>query len=176
MEKEATLTATVGLSVPTGMPADFQTSLYLRRYTPSATAGKMSYMEYEDFDEQYPNTSVFANGIPNKWYTFAGVINIFPTADTTYTFKLKYIKKPTELVNDGDVPEIPEEFSEVLVLAAYKRALEHDDNFDQAQVIQQQIDEKGQAMVIRLGRRTVGQVHVMKSPRNLRQNRTTGRL
>lgn len=169
MEREASLTTTAGEVTVSTLPTDFQSSISLRRYSPSDTAGIMNYVDYEDFDERHPNPTVGDNAVPNEWTIFNNTITVFPKADTTHTLKLRYYKKPAELVNDSDVPEMPEEYSEVLVLAGYKRALMHDDNYDQAQVVQQDIDQLVQAMIVRLGRRTVGQVHVMRSPRNLRR-------
>lgn len=169
MEREADLTTTIGSNATSALPAAFQSLISLRRYTPSDTAGMMKYVEYEDFDERHPNPTVGDNSIPTEYTIFNGAITVFPKSDVVHTLKLKYYKEPAELVNDSDVPEIPEEYSELLVLAGYKRALMHDDNFDQAQVVQQDIDGMAQAMILRLSKRATGQVHVMRSPRNLRR-------
>ena len=169
MEREASLTTTAGQVTVSTLPTDFQSTISLRRYTPSYKAGMLRYVEYEDFDELHPNPTVGDNAIPVEWTLFNKTITVFPKADDAYTLKLRYYKKPAELVNDSDVPEIPEEHSEILVLAGYKRALMHDDNYDQAQVVQQDVDQLAQAMIIRLSKRSTGQVHVIRSPRNLRR-------
>lgn len=171
MEREATLTTTNGLDTVTGTPSDMQVPLTLRLYSPTNYATALPYLEYEEFDVSIPNPSLAGNTVPTSWRVFNKTIYVYPIANGTYTLKLKYIKVPAELVNDIDVPEIPEEFSEALVLAGYRRALEHNDNYDQAQVIQIQIDEQLNKMDERYKRQS-GRPHIMSQP--LRTNSRLG--
>lgn len=167
-EREASVTTTASSTALTGLPTDISQPLNLRVYTPVNYAMLVPYVEYEDVDLIYPNVSLIGNGPPIAWTVFNGTPVLVNNADQTYTLKLKYIHSPTELINDTDVPEVPVEFSELLVLAGYKRALEHDDDFDQAQVIQQQIDREIIDMNGRY-RRQAGVPHIMKQPKNLKR-------
>jgi hypothetical protein len=164
MEKEADLTTTSGSDAVTGTPTDLQTPLSLRLYSPAGNAIKLQYVEYEDIDNAFPNISNSGNSAPSAWYVFNNTIKIYPQADATYTLKLKYIKTVDELSEDADIPEIPEDFSEALVLAGYQRALEHNDDYDQAQVVQLKIDELIDKMDERY-KRQAGQPHIMRSSR-----------
>jgi hypothetical protein len=170
MEREADLTTTANLDTVTGTPTDMQVPLSLRVYTPVGNAVPLRYVEYEDFDTVYPNPTNNGTTAPSQWKIFNQTITIYPIADATYTLKLKYIKEPAELILDASVPEIPEAFSEILVLAGYKRALEHNDDFDQAQIIQAQIDEQMDKIDERYKRQS-GQPHIMKTPNRMTRHR-----
>lgn len=174
METEGTPTTTASSSTLSNYPTDVQTPLSLRIVSPINYATLLTYVEYEDFDESIPNQALAGDNIPQYWRIFNGSIEVYPTADDTYTLKLKYIKNPTELVDDSDVPEIPESFGEILVLAAYKRALEHNDDYDQAQLIQQQIDVQIDTMDERY-KRQKGVPHIMRQPWQRRRS-VGGRL
>jgi hypothetical protein len=114
-------------------------------------------------DLYYPNITLLGTGPPIAWSIFAGTPIAVNRADAVYTLLSKYVQVPPTLVNDSDVPIVPDTFGEVLVLAGYKRALEHDDDFDQAQVIQQQIDSMIMEMTNFLKPQT-GVPHIMRSP------------
>ena len=171
MEREQTVTTTNASQALTSLPTDMQTPLSLRVYTPVGNSILLKYMEYEDLDATIPNQTSVGTGSPYYWYTFNLIPYIYPVADATYTLKLKYIKSPSELTADASVPEIPESFSEILVLAGYKRALEFNDENDKAQLIQLQIDEQITKMDERYKRQS-GEPHIMKIPN--RRNRIKG--
>lgn len=168
MEKEATVTTTSGVNTLTGVPTTMQTPLSLRVYTPVGNAIVLPYMEYEDIDVVVPNMSLVGNTAPVRWYMFDHTPYVYPNADATYTLKLKYIKEPTELTGDTDVPEIPESFSEILVLGALKRAHEFNDDNDKAQMVQIQIDEQMEKMDERY-KRQAGSPHIMMQPNRRRR-------
>ncbi len=174
MEREATVQTVVGNSTIIGQPLNMQVPISLRIYSPSNNAMLLNYVEYEDFDTVMPNQDNVGNTAPSYWRVFDGSIFVYPNTDKVYDLKLKYVKEAGELINDTDVPEIPEAFGEVLVLAGYKRALEHNDDYDQAQIIQQQIDIQMDTMDGRY-KRQYGQPHVMRQPnRNRRIGRSIG--
>jgi hypothetical protein len=166
MEREQDVTTTNASQALTSLPTDMQTPLSLRVYTPVGNSILLKYLEYEDLDTTIPNQTSVGTGSPYYWYVFNLIPYVYPVADDTYTLKLKYIKSPDELTADVSVPEIPESFSEVLVLAAYKRALEFNDENDKAQLIQLQIDEHITKMDERYKRQS-GAVHIMRQPNRL---------
>jgi hypothetical protein len=174
MEREATIQTVIGDSTVTGVPIDLEVPISLRIYNPKNKAIELTYVEYEDFDTVMANPNNVSNTVPAYWRVFNGDIFVYPNADAVYDLKLKYLKSVGELVNDTDVPEIPESFSELVVLAGYKRALEHNDDYDQAQLIQQQVDIQVDNMDERF-KRQMGLPHVMRQPnRNRRVGRTIG--
>lgn len=163
MEREAAVNAIPTSETLQNLPTDIQSPLSLRIYTPIGYANELAYIEYEDFDRAFPNPNLTGATTPAAWRYFNKTIQIYPVPNDTYNLRLKYIKEPTELTLDADVPEVPESFSELLVLAGYRRALEHNDDFDQAQVIQQQIDILNEKMVERYARNQ-SSPHIMRLP------------
>jgi hypothetical protein len=171
MEREATVTTSVGSDTLTNFPTDMQSPISLRVYSPEGNSISLPYMEYEEFDRAIPNETSSGYSSPSLWRVFNKGIIIYPIADAIYTLKLKYIVKTFELSGDTAVPEIPEEFGELLVLSAYKRALEFNDENDKAQLIQLQIDEQINKMDERYKRQS-GMPHIMLQPN--RRNRIKG--
>ena len=169
MERETDVTTTDGVNTLTGLPTDMQVPLTLKVYTPVGNAMLLPYVEYEVIDANIPNITVSGTTAPAAWYIFNLIPYIYPVANGEYTLKLKYVKEATELTDDASVPEIPQSFGEVLVLAAFKRALEHNDDYDQAQLIQRQIDEQIGLMDDRYKRQS-GTPHIMAQPFRIRRN------
>lgn len=163
MEREKSVNAISGSETLTNLPTDMQTPLSLRIYTPIGYANELPYIEYEDFDRAFPNPNLTGPTTPSAWRVFNREIQIYPIPNDTYNLNLKYIKEVDELTLDSDVPEIPQAFGEALVLAGYKRALEHNDDYDQAQIIQQQIDMLVEKMSERYTRQASGP-HIMRLP------------
>lgn len=168
-QAEATYTTTTLSNTLTTSATDVLVTISMRIYTPINYAMVLPYMEYQSVDLYYPNIGLLGTGPPIAWSTFADVPFVVNNSDQIYTLKSKYIKIPTELVNDEDVPALPVTFSEILVLAGYKRALEHDDEFDTAQVIQQQIDTKLIDMDL-INKPQIGTAHVMSQPNRRRRS------
>lgn len=168
MEREGSVTTTSGSTSLTSVPTTMQAPISMRVYSPTGNAIILPYVEYEDFDVELPNPTVAGSTAPSAWYVFDLVPYVYPTANGTYTLKLKYIKKPTELSNDTDVPEIPEEFSELLVLAAYKRALEfNDEDLTKVSKIEMEIEKHMSKMDDRY-KRQKGTPHIMRQPNRRR--------
>lgn len=164
---ETTYTTTASANILTTSATDVLVPTNMRIFTPINYAMVLPYMEYADVDLYYPNVGLLGTGPPIAWSAYADVPFVVNNSDQVYTLKSKYLKVPTELVNDSDVPLLPVTFSEILVLAGYKRALEHDDDFDQAQVIQQQIDSKIMDMTSIL-KPQLGTPHIMRNSQTRR--------
>lgn len=150
MERSAYITTEAGSKSFTNLPDDFQVAIKIL---------DLRYLE-DDMLDNLADTK----GRPSMWSVFGGKPYVFPTADDTYTYNLKYLKKPDELADDEDVPEIPEEFGEVIVLAAYKRALDFNDENDKSQMIQLQVDDLIDQMSLRYTDQ-LGTPHIMRQPR-----------
>jgi hypothetical protein len=136
------------------LPTDLQTPINLRIIIPNQYSKVLQPWDFEDFDVQYPQPELFDSNTPILWYYFDDTVKVFPTPDQAFTVRLRYVKTPTELSGDSDVPEIPSEFQELLVLGAFRRALEFNDNYDQAVVIQAQMNEQIDSITKRYGLKT----------------------
>lgn len=143
MEASQNYTATIGntdLTGGGGLPAAFQAPIDLR-VTTLGSEGALFYMDPKEFDIAYPQPTLAGNNLPTIYYRFGSTINLFPTPDRAYAITLRYYKTPTELVNTTDVPEIPSEWQELLVLGALWRCHQLNDNYDMAGIVQGRVDE-----------------------------------
>ena len=121
-----------------------------------------SYLPWRDFNRMYPTPSSNKPGMPVHWTSYAGSIMLSHPTDKEYTLDIFYIKKPTKLVADVDVPEIPDEFSELILLGAYARIAKRNEDTDLAQ---QAISDYGgmlNKLVERYGYRKTGPI-IMKN-------------
>lgn len=160
MEVETLIVGTTGLSSIGTLPTDFQVAIDLRITSPASLVGKLQQIDYKEVDAISTPNSV---NIPCYWYQFGSTLNAYPTPNAAYTFTLRYLKRPTELTSASDVPNIPEEFQELLVLGAFKRVLQAEDSYDQAAVIQiNEFDPMVTRMVQRYSPRQQGGPLVMK--------------
>lgn len=111
------------------------------------------YMPFRDFNKQFPTPSLNQQSNILYWTLYANNIIFSAPTNDTYTLTTFYIRKPAVLSGDGDIPEIPEEFSELLVLGAYIRILERNEDFDQAEYVRTQYNTLLDLLVNRYGYR-----------------------
>lgn len=167
-QAETSYITAIGLNTLTTAATDVLVPISMRTYTPQNYAQLLPFIEYQDVDLAYPNVGLLGTGPPIAWSTFTLVPFVVNNADAVYTLRSKYLQIPVELSAASDVPALPVTFSEILVLAGHKRALEHDDDFDQAQVIQLQIDSKLNDMMV-LAKPQLNMPHVMRQPNRTRR-------
>lgn len=126
--------------------------------------------KWRDFFEIYPDNTAEAAGAPCAWTLYAGNVILNAPVDQEYTLTLYYIRKPILLTQDSHVPEIPEEFSELLVLGAYIRVLKRNEDFDQADYVETEYNKQLDLLVSRYGFRAADGAIKMKSGQ-IRTNR-----
>jgi hypothetical protein len=167
MEATQPYTLTAGVSDITdgdGLPANYVQALDLLLTTDDRES-RLLYRDIRDIDFNYPDaddTDAYAIGVPDSWYNYADTIRVFAVPDDAYTVSLRYYKKPTELSGDADVPEVPSEFGEILVVGAAYRVLQVKDNYDQAGILQNKYDELLQKLVSKYSYKQVGTVPRMR--------------
>jgi hypothetical protein len=154
-------------SLPTS-PA-VQTYISLRIILPVNYSRVIPYVAYEDADVYYPNYQLLGQGTPIAWYTFDGTPTLLNNADQIYTISAKYVGQPGTLTSANDTPNIPEQYSELAVLGMYARALEFNDEFDEAQKIRAQFNRLATDYVDST-RRTAGTPHIMRNVRTINRN------
>jgi hypothetical protein len=67
------------------------------------------------------------NGTPTNFYMLKDSINLVCPPDTALTFELIYAYRVPALASDLDIPDVPEQFHEYIVLLAAKTAFMTDD-------------------------------------------------
>nr|DAX93558.1 MAG TPA: head to tail adaptor [Caudoviricetes sp.] len=120
-------------------------------------------MDWRSFIQAYPDAANEEPAEPGAWTLYGGNILLSAPTDKDYTMTIYYIKRPAKLLEDTDVPEIPEEFSELLVLGAFKRVLERNEDYDLSPSIDAQYQAKLEQLVTRYGFREANGPIIMKN-------------
>lgn len=145
---------------------DLQVPINFQLTSPNASAGHMRYFPHQKFSRDYPDPTALTRARPWLWSYFGSTLIVGPApADQAYTFRLGYIKEPVTVASDTDVLDVPNSFREVVVLGMYSRALYSNDEFNKAQIVEQDYDIALQKMVRRLSMRQLGQPTEMGSGR-----------
>lgn len=97
------------------------------------------------------------------WTLYAGNVLMSAPTDQDYTMNMFYIRKAKTLKQDDDVPEVPEEFSELLVLGAFMRIQRRNEDFDLARETYAEYKEQLSLLVNRYGFREADGPIVMKN-------------
>ncbi len=148
-------------------PSDYQLQQSLVVIDPEGNKLDITdkYMPFRAFNSQFPAPSLNNAAPPDTWTLHGNKIYFSHPLDVTYTLSLFYLKKADKLEDDADVPEIPEEFEEVLVIGAYYRILERNEDLDLANWYKNNdYTEELEKMVERLGKRQSGKTHQMAQP------------
>lgn len=128
------------------LPRDYQTLITMTAKI-DKNVWPFKYMDYKDFLNMDKG-----NGIKNYRFTVFGGQLLYNVPDIEdevdedgderfYELSLYYLAKPLPLVNNTDVPIIPYEYGELLVMGALARAERLRDNFDYAAIYESKYDE-----------------------------------
>lgn len=127
------------------LPKDYQTAITMTAKIDN-NVWPFRYMDYKDFLNMGKES-----GVKNYRFTIFGGRLLYNVPDVSededgdgeefYEVTLYYLAKPLPLVQDTDVPIIPYEFGEVLVMGALARAERLRDNFDYAAIYENKYDE-----------------------------------
>lgn len=178
MEKVFSGTLAQGGSTFT-FPVDYQLVQSLKVTSPTSVRRDITtnYMPFRHFNEAYPVPTINPAGQPTIWTLHGNKLYFSTPTDQVYTLDIFYVKKPALLSDGADVPEIPSEFEELLVLGAYYRVLERNEDFDLASFYKNgDYTEELDKLAARYGKRQIGKPQPMGQPmRNNRRGRLRGR-
>jgi hypothetical protein len=161
MEATQGYTFTIGnsdITNGTGLPTNYVQAIDLF-LTTSSQERVIPYRDIRQIDEYNADpddTVAHPPGVPKEWYLYALTPRVAPVPNLAYTAILRYYKKPTLLSGDGDIPSLPSEFEELLVVGAAYRVLQAKDNYDQAGVLQNKYDELLAKLVVKYSKAQVG--------------------
>ena len=149
------------------LPTNFVSPILLL-LTTNGYEKRLQFRDVREMDELHPDyeASSTPNGTPTDAYKYGETIKVYPEPDQAYTVTLRYYKKPTVLSADADVPELPSEFEEMLVLGASYRILQVKDNYDQAGILQNKYDELLDKLVAKYSRNQTGMPTIMRINRS----------
>lgn len=170
MEATQDYTLTVGVADITNsgsLPSNFVTPIDLI-LTTGGQEKVLTPRDVREMDFLYPDyeSSGTANGIPMEWYKYAQTIKVYPEPVLAYTVTLRYYKKPTLLSSDSDIPSLPSEFEELLVVGAAYRIMQIKDNYDQAAILENKYKELLDKLVMKYTRNQVGMPTIMRTNRS----------
>jgi len=140
--------------------SDLQKLVSLRITDPADAEIWLQPLTASEFDRKIADATSETEGTPEYYYLWDDTLYLFPIPDATYTISVRYVKVPTTL-ESSDQPDIPEEFQEVVMLGTLYRAMQTNDNFDQALVIKNQMDIQAVDMIKRLMPHPSGSPKVM---------------
>ena len=109
------------------------------------------YIDFRTFNKLFPKPSINEAGDIQYWSLYSGNMMLSRATDVDYELTIFYTKTPKTLTLAADVPEIPEEFSELLVLGAYIRCLERNEDFDLANYIRSEYNNLLDMLVAKYG-------------------------
>lgn len=147
-----------------GLPTNF-VQAYDIFITSSGLESKLQYKTFQEIDQLYPDpTDTTSNpaGIPIYWYVYGDTIRVYPAPNSAYTVTMRYLKKPTILDADADVPELPSEFEEVLVMGAAYRVMQTKDNYDRAAIMENKYMELLDKLTVRYSQDQAGHSSQMR--------------
>lgn len=110
-------------------------------------------MNWRDFFTKFPDNANETPGKPTAWTLYAGNIVFDKPIDEDTILTMFYIRKPITLSQGTQVPEIPEDFAELLILGAYIRCLKFNEDFDQAAFVEIEYNKMLDLLVTRYGAR-----------------------
>lgn len=90
----------------------------------------MSFNEFQKHIDSWDGDTT-QTGTPVVYTLYAGNIIVYPIPDTSITsaFKIYYTRKPTDVVNSGDTPDLPLLYHETLVKYCLQQAYEMDEDW-----------------------------------------------
>lgn len=160
-----TLTAGVAdITNGSGLPTNFVQAIDLY-ITSGGLEAVLPFKDVSEVDRYYTDpadTSTHPSNIPQFAYKYGETINIYPAPASAYTATLRYYKRPDELTDDADVPEIPEEFKELLVVGAAYRVFQVKDNYDKAAILENKYMELLQKLAVRYSQTQSGHATQMR--------------
>lgn len=109
------------------------------------------YVDFRTFNKLFPKPSINEAGDIQAWTMYSGNMMLSRATDIDYELTIFYTKKPDTLSSDTDVPEIPEEFAELLVLGAYIRCLKRNEDFDMAAYVEVEYNKELDLLVSKYG-------------------------
>lgn len=128
-------TVTVGVA-SYDWQSDAEDLINLTLTDPDNYSRTLHYLPFETFDKRYPDPSQMTSAQPTVWTKLGRTFTIGPAyPDQVYTLLQRYLKAPTLVDSDSATIDVPDEWSETVVLSMLRRAYKAQDQFDLAQEI-----------------------------------------
>lgn len=149
------------------LPAGHQKTKALNVIAPEDYDTEISsyYLPYNRFQETFRPAQYYTDNQLRWWTIYDDSIIFSNNADQSYTLQHDYLKAPDTLVNNEDVPQLPEAYGEILVLGAMIRCLELNEDND---IATYQLAKKNQlvsAMLKRVSPQQSAKTNILRNSR-----------
>lgn len=163
-EQPANQTLTVG-QTNISFETDHQVTISIDLIDPnvSTRVTNLIYDPADHFYELYPNPAAVPQAMPEAYTIFGNLMYFNCPLDQAYLYRHRYVRKPTEMVNSTDVPDIPSEWRHVLINYAMGAIEEWRDNFAFASMYISKGDIGVEDMGVRLAIRQYGTPNVIQN-------------
>lgn len=128
LEVSASSTAPLSLT-------DVRTILSVSDTTQGITLDGMDRRDVVDYDPDLNET-----GNPTHWFLDDNTLRVYPL-NTTNTITVRYVEVPDAMAADGDSPDIPERYQDLIVDGAVIRAYKDTDEIDAAVALREMWDQ-----------------------------------
>ncbi len=113
----------------------------LKLHSVKVNKRKIQVLTMQEFNEQYPNVDITANGDPQTCYVWAGTINFWPTPGTNLPLIIDYIKDPPNVlianIASTDIP-LPVGYHQRLIDYCLAQVAQQDDDMNRYQIKMQE--------------------------------------
>lgn len=124
--------------------------------TPTSFWDITKYRKNSDrFFDLYPAPENQDGSQPHTWTEYGNQIYFSAPVDLAYTLKQFYQRLPIELTADADVPDLPRNFREAIILGASYRCEEERQNYDIAGVLQNRFNDRISDLIMRFANDTL---------------------
>lgn len=109
------------------------------------------------------NSATVTNSTPAIWSDVTiGTFQVFPAPAVAGTFTIRYLKNPTDLAADADVPDIPSEYLDVIVAGVSADIAKRERRFDASAAFEADFEALLDQM------RSQYEIRQVQSPRHMR--------
>lgn len=110
---------------------------------------EQNYLAHRDFFERFPNAAASTNNAPTFWTEFGNKIYFDVPVNKAYNFVHQYYRVATPMSASADVPDVPEQFRELLELWAVYRGEKYRGNHDVAATYKQEFEDELENMALK---------------------------
>jgi hypothetical protein len=147
-----------------GYWADLQTILSLT-LTFNSVAYRPDYLAYQTFDECFPTPSNSGRSLPSHFTDYGRQLYWSTPLDKAYGITMRYLREPVRLSSGAIVPDIPEEYKQILIKGALAGVEEYRENFDIAALHNRKVEDLAEDLIGRYGLRQLTAPHKVRTSR-----------
>lgn len=123
-----------------------------------------NYAPFRDFFMRYPLPENNQAGRPTIWTSHGNRMYVERPSDQVYILKTFYIRQPNAMSDDADIPDVPQNYEEALLLGALYRIHQRNEDFDLAAAVKAEFTEQVDLINAKVAGRQVGKANTMRLP------------